>query len=58
MGVTFSYYYERFDVKDWAAINLPGTELPRIDYLGEISMGYSNRPYRGSTGYFRVFYLF
>lgn len=59
VGLGLGYWYEKFDVSDYATIDesgRPGT--PRIDYLGEISTGYGNRPYRGSTGFVRVLYLF
>lgn len=70
LGFGFSYLYEKFDVADFATINTAGpatlpvaslgaqTNTPRIDWLGEISTGYGNRPYTGSTGIVRVFYLF
>ena len=31
---------------------------PRIDYLGLISTGYGNRPYKGNTAFVRLLYLF
>jgi len=52
------YWYEKFDITDFATINLPGTDQPRIDYLGEISTGYANRPYKGGTGTVRLIYSF
>ena len=56
-GVGFSYWFEKLDVSDYATIDLqPG--IPRIDYLGEISTGYGNRPYKTNTGFVRVLYLF
>jgi MtrB/PioB family decaheme-associated outer membrane protein len=58
IGIGVTYWYEKFDVSDFAAVNLPGTETPRIDYLGGLTTGYGNRPYKGSTGFVRVFYLF
>jgi Putative outer membrane beta-barrel porin, MtrB/PioB len=70
VGVGFSYLYEKFDVADFATINTAGpdtlplaqlgpqTNTPRIDWLGSINTGYGNRPYTGSTGIVRVFYLF
>lgn len=59
VGVGVGYWYEKFDVSDYATIDLPGEPgTPRIDYLGEISVGYANRPYRGSTGFLRLLYLF
>lgn len=58
IGVAVAYYYEKFDVTDWATVNLPNTQNPRIDYLGGLTTGYGNRPYKGSTGIFRVLYFF
>ena len=59
VGVGVGYWYEKFDVKDFATIDIPGQAgTPRIDYLGEISTGYGNRPYRGSTVFLRLLYLF
>jgi len=59
VGVGVGYWYEKFDVTDYATIDLPGQPgTPRIDYLGEIGIGYGNRPYRGSTGFLRLLYLF
>jgi MtrB/PioB family decaheme-associated outer membrane protein len=62
-GVGVGYWFEKFDVKDFATINLPdqGTGLdqqPRIDYLGGLVTGYGNRPYRAHTAFARVIYLF
>jgi putative beta-barrel porin MtrB/PioB len=57
VGIAAGYWYEKFDVNDFNTIDLtPGT--PRIDLLGEISTGYGNRPYKGSTGFVRMIYLF
>ncbi|MCX6544577.1 MAG: MtrB/PioB family outer membrane beta-barrel protein [Acidobacteria bacterium] len=48
-----SYWYEKLDVSDYAAINnADGT--PRIDYLGALTTGYGSRPYKGSTFFGRV----
>jgi hypothetical protein len=70
VGVGFSYLYEKFDVADFATINTAGpatlsnatlgaqTNTPRIDWLGSLTTGYGNRPYTGSTGVVRLFYLF
>jgi hypothetical protein len=70
VGVGFGYYYEKFDVSDWATINTAGpqslpiatlgtqTDTPRIDYLGGLITGYGNRPYTGQTGFVRVYYMF
>ena len=59
VGVGLGYWYEKFDVSDYATIDLPGQPgTPRIDYLGLIGTGYGNRPYKGTTGLFRILYLF
>ncbi len=57
IGLAGTYWYEKFDVSDYATIDLtPGT--PRIDYLGSITLGYGNRPYSGSTGMLRLLFSF
>jgi MtrB/PioB family decaheme-associated outer membrane protein len=53
-----SYWFEKFAVTDFATINLPGTDTPRIDYLGSLTTGYGNRPYKGNTAMVRVIYKF
>jgi len=62
IGLAFGYMYEKFDVTDFATINLPGTSgldaQPRIDYLGGLTTGYGNRPYKGNTATFRLLYFF
>ncbi len=59
VGVGLSYWYEKFDVTDFNTIDIPGQPgTPRIDYLGEISTGYGNRPYKGNTAFLRLLYLF
>jgi hypothetical protein len=58
LGFAVAYYYEKLDITDFATINLPGTDQPRIDYLGGLTTGYGNRPYKGSTGVFRILYTF
>jgi MtrB/PioB family decaheme-associated outer membrane protein len=59
VGVGVDYWYERFNVRDFDTIDIPGQPgTPRIDYLGEISTGYGNRPYRGNTTFVRLLYLF
>ncbi|MFN7981914.1 MAG: MtrB/PioB family outer membrane beta-barrel protein [Vicinamibacterales bacterium] len=57
IGLALAYWYEKFDVTDYATINLASGQ-PRIDYLGSISTGYGNRPYKGSTAFARVLYFF
>jgi len=57
IGMAATYWYEKFDVSDFATLDLtPG--VPRIDYLGLITTGYGNRPYTGSTGFLRLLYTF
>jgi MtrB/PioB family decaheme-associated outer membrane protein len=59
VGVGVDYWYERFNVRDFNTIDIPGQPgTPRIDNLGEISTGYGNRPYRGHTAFVRLLYLF
>jgi MtrB/PioB family decaheme-associated outer membrane protein len=65
VGVAFGYWYEKFDITDYATIDTNGpvgltaaTGIPRIDYLGEINTGYGNRPYTGSTASVRLLYSF
>ena len=62
IGFAVGYFYEKLDVTDFATINLPGTSgydaQPRIDYLGGLTTGYGNRPYKGSTFNARLLYTF
>jgi len=59
VGLGLGYWYEKFDVSDFATIDLPGQPgQPRIDYLGALTTGYGNRPYKGSTAFLRVLYFF
>jgi Putative outer membrane beta-barrel porin, MtrB/PioB len=70
LGLGASYWYEKFDVQDYATINTAGpqtlpvaalgpqTDTPRIDWLGTITTGYAARPYKGQTVFVRVFYNF
>jgi hypothetical protein len=70
LGLGFSYWYEKFDVEDFATINTAGpqtlprpglgpqTDTARIDWLGALFTGYGNRPYKGQTGIVRLFYQF
>jgi Putative outer membrane beta-barrel porin, MtrB/PioB len=70
LGIGVSYWYEKFEVEDYATINTAGpqtlprpelgsqTETARIDWLGGLVTGYGNRPYKGQTGLVRVFYEF
>jgi hypothetical protein len=59
VGVGLGYWFEKFDVTDFATIDLPNQPgTPRIDYLGEINTGYGNRPYKGNTAFVRLLYQF
>jgi MtrB/PioB family decaheme-associated outer membrane protein len=65
IAVGASYWYEKFNVTDFATVDIPGpngffpaTGQPRIDYLSGLVTGYGNRPYTGNTGFIRVFYFF
>lgn len=70
VGLGLTYWYEKFEVADFATINsagpdtLPRPELgaqttnARFDWLGGLMTGYGNRPYQGQTAFVRVFYLF
>jgi Putative outer membrane beta-barrel porin, MtrB/PioB len=59
VGVGVGYWFEKFKVNDFSTIDIPGQPgTPRIDYLGEISTGYGNRPYRSNTGFVRLIYFF
>ena len=65
VGLGVGYWYEKFDVTDWTTVDQNGpvgpfaaTGTPRVDYLGELMTGYGWRPYKGSTGFLRILYLF
>jgi len=70
LGIGASYWYEKFDVSDYATINTAGpqtlpiaalgpqTDTARIDWLGALTTGYGARPYKGQTAFVRVFYHF
>lgn len=65
-GVGLGYWYEKLDVNDWQSVDengpvnavAPATGTPGIAYLGELTLGYGSRPYKGSTGFFRILYVF
>jgi MtrB/PioB family decaheme-associated outer membrane protein len=57
VGLAVGYWYEKFSVSDFATVNT-ANGTPRVDYLGELSTGYGNRPYKGNTAFVRVLYLF
>ncbi|MEW5983364.1 MAG: MtrB/PioB family outer membrane beta-barrel protein [Acidobacteriota bacterium] len=54
VGVGVEYWYEKLDITDFATVNLDGTNQPRIDYLGGLTTGYGNRPYKGNTFFVRL----
>ena len=54
IGFGVEYWYEKLDISDYATINLEGTQDPRIDYLGSLTTGYGNRPYKGNTFFARL----
>ena len=68
VGVGFGYWFEKLDIDDFATLNTTGsatlpalgarTDTPRIDWLGGLVTGYGNRPYKGQTGFVRLFYMF
>jgi len=65
VGVGVGYYYEKFEVSDYATIDSNGsvgftaaTGNSRLEYLGEIMTGYGARPYSGSNVFARLIYLF
>lgn len=65
VGIGLGYWYEKYEVSDWATVDENGpvgvfdaTGTPRVDYLGELTTGYGFRPYKGSTGFFRILYVF
>lgn len=69
VGIGLAYWYEKFDVTDFATIDDAGaaggsvpfvgaTGVPRIDYLGGLMLGYGNRPYTANTGFIRLLYTF
>jgi len=70
VGFGAAWWYEKFDVEDYATINTAGpqtlprsdlgaqTDTARIDWLGSLITGYGNRPYKGNTVFVRLFYMF
>ncbi|MGE5814653.1 MAG: MtrB/PioB family outer membrane beta-barrel protein [Acidobacteriota bacterium] len=66
VGVGIGYWYEKYDTNDWATLDQNGpvnaigaaTGTPRLDYLGELTLANGVRPYKGSTGFFRLLYVF
>ena len=65
VGVGVGYYFEKLDVVDFNTVDTngpvgfaPGTDDPRLDWLGGLTLGYGNRPYTGNTVYVRALYRF
>lgn len=66
VGVGAGYYFDKLDITDYSTVDSNGpvgvagsaTGVPRIDDLGELMLGYGNRPYSGSTGFLRLLYKF
>lgn len=64
-GIGVGYYFEKLAISDYDTIDTngpvgftPATGVPRIDWLGALTLGYGNRPYTGNTAYLRVLYRF
>lgn len=57
IGVGASYWYEKLDITDFATVDV-APDVPRIDYLGSLTTGYGNRPYKGQTAFVRLLYTF
>jgi hypothetical protein len=64
-GVGVGYYFEKLAVSDWNTLDTDGpvgfapqTGVPRLDWLGGLTTGYGNRPYRGHTANVRLLYRF
>ena len=70
LGLGLSYWYEKFEVEDYATINTAGpATLPRpelgaqtddaqFDWLGGLMTGYGNRPYKKQTVFASLSYMF
>jgi hypothetical protein len=63
VGVGLGYYFEKLNVTDFNTLDsdgpvgfAPATGIPRLDWLGGLTMGYGNRPYTGHTGSVRLIY--
>jgi hypothetical protein len=58
-GLAGGYRHERFRMQDFATIKMNDlNDIPRIDYLDALSMGYGKRPCRGNSGTFWIFRMF
>jgi len=65
VGIGVGYYFEKLDVTDFNTLDTdgpvgftPATGIPRLDWLGGLTMGYGNRPYTGHTVSVRGLYRF
>jgi len=65
VGIGVGYYFEKLDVTDFNTLDTdgpvgftPATGIPRLDWLGGLTMGYGNRPYTGHTVSLRGLYRF
>ena len=65
VGIGVNYYFEKLDVTDFNTLDTdgpvgfaPATGVPRLDWLGGLTMGYGNRPYTGNTVSVRALYRF
>jgi hypothetical protein len=65
IGVGVGWYFEKLDIVDFNTIDTNGplgfnaaTGVPRLDWLGGLTLGYGNRPYTGNTGAVRLLYRF
>ena len=65
VGIGFSYWYEKLNVRDFATIDAngsvgftPETGTVRVDYLGAVITGDNPRDYKGNRAFLRLLYLF
>jgi hypothetical protein len=64
-GLAFGYYFDKLKITDFNTVDtngpvgfFPATGVPRLDWLGELMLGYGNRPYTGNTVSVRLLYRF
>jgi Putative outer membrane beta-barrel porin, MtrB/PioB len=64
-GVGFGYYFDKLVISDFNTVDTsgpvgfaPATGEPRLDWLGELMLGYGNRPYTGNSASVRLLYRF
>jgi len=65
VGIGLGYYFEKLAVTDFNTLDTdgpvgfaPATGIPRLDWLGGLTLGYGNRPYTGQTVAVRALYRF